>query len=207
MSNARNLANLANNVSADGRLMQSGCSGLISTSLGGLQQSTTTYVGGVVYGTGSGFAMTQNLGATSGQVLLSTGTGAPYWGALPSASLTQLSSGSFMMGMSSVTISPLMLSSYKALYLYISNLNCMMSYGLSIGTALVSNQSNATSAWGMIMLDLVNNTGSATLMRVSGSGVSYMSGTTGINQMTGSITISCGPTTFTSGSYVLYGQP
>lgn len=207
MSNARNLGNLANNVSADGRLMPSGCSGVVSTSLGGFQQSLTTYTGGVIYGTGSGFACTQNLGATSGQVLLSGGAGIPFWGALPAAELTQLSSGSFMMGMSSITISPLILSNYKFLYIYISNLNCMMTYGLTIGTALVSNQSNATSAWGMIMLDLVNNTGSATLMRTSGSGVSYLSGTTGINQMTGSITIGCSPTTFTSGTYVLYGQP
>lgn len=207
MANARNLANLANNVTTDGRLKEAGCSGIVGTALGGTASNITVTAGGVFYGTGSGVACTTNMGATSGQILLSNGAGAPYWGSLPAATTTQLASGSFMMGMSSVTISPLMLTTYKFVYIYISNLNCMMSYGLQVGSANISNQSNSFPSFGMVMIDLINNTASATMMRTSGSGVAYLSGTPNITTMSGSITMSVMATTFTSGSYILYGQP
>ena len=206
MSQAQNLGKLANNVSADGRILSSGLVNAVSISNGGFGSAVSVTAGSVFCGLGVA-GIGSIAGGTSGQVLISQGSANPIWGASPAAEVTQLASASIMGGFNSFTISPLMLTTYKFLYLYFVNLNCMFPYSLTIGSASLSSQSNTTSSMGMIMLDLINNACSATSMRVSGSGAAYMSGTHNVSQFTTSITVSCGATTFTSGNYILYGQP
>ena len=58
MSYARNLGNLANNVTSDGRLTNSGCSGIVGIASGGTNSNITVTAGGVIYGTGSAFDCT-----------------------------------------------------------------------------------------------------------------------------------------------------
>ena len=74
----------------------------ISLAKGGTNASLTAINGGIVYSTGSGLAISD--AGAAGQVLMSNGTSAPTWAALPGESTITISGDASGSGTSSITL-------------------------------------------------------------------------------------------------------
>lgn len=125
MTQAFNLSQLANKVNTSGQLdVSTGLTGTISTSnlptipinKGGTNNaSLAVTAGGVVYTDGSAL---QNVGlGTSGYYLQSNGASAPTWTAVSAGGMTALAQATITSGAATYTVSSLVLTSYKFLFI------------------------------------------------------------------------------------------
>lgn len=77
-------------------------SGILPLEAGGTNSSITAINGGIVYSTASGMSVT--LAGSSGQVLMSNGTSAPSWTALPGATTITISGDATGSGTSTINV-------------------------------------------------------------------------------------------------------